>query len=187
MNQQTNLNNIQDNNIYNLYNNLDDNNLDNINIYYIYNNLRVNINKLSKELKETDKALIKLIQDGGPKPVKAQAFEPTGIRGSAKITPERIYFQAITDLMQRIANIELQLQLEKNKLKDLIDLINQASARDRKNLELQVFIECHIKHESLYNLSKRLYRTNEGGKKVFYNYGYLRQINMAILKKMQKK
>lgn len=184
--EQTNLS-LIDNNIYKKIYNTNAINLENVNIYYLYNSLSKNIYKLDKELKESDKALMKLIQEGGPKPVTAQVFEPTGIRGSRKSTPEMVYFNEILDLMNSVADYEKELADQKNQMKELIDLIIQISAKDRKNLELQVFIECHIKHESLYNLSKKMYRTSESGEKVFYNYGYLRQINMVILKKMRKK
>ena len=173
-------------NPYNNNNNIMLDSNDDINIYYLYNSINTNMIKLRLSLQEYNMRLQKLINDGGPKPVKAQCYDSGEIKGSRRITPENVYYNELKELVDSVAEAEGLYNAENQKRLDLIDVINQIAMRDRKNIELQVFIEVHIKHVSLYDLSKRLYRKNESGERVYYNYSYLRQLNSQIKLKMKK-
>lgn len=158
---------------------------ENVNIYYIYHEVNKNIYNINMKLKEASDELEKLIQEGGPQDVKAQTYDQSEIKGSRKITPEHIYYAQIVDATKKIRKIEARLDAANAAKRKVEGTILDLAKLSHRNIELAVFIEHHMKHHSLYDISKRLYRQDEEGHKKHYDYCYIRQVNMALKRKMR--
>ena len=153
---------------------------DNINIYSIYNANNIYINKLYRKLENLKKRLELLTQ--GPAPVRAQVYD--SIHSTLVIRSTTALYQEIIDVLSEIRSVNEDRNDLIRQQKELENTINDIARMQPSNLELKVFIYHHIKNIPLINLSNKLYYFNESGKKIYYDYGYLRNINANINKKM---
>lgn len=155
-----------------------------VNIYSIYKSINICINNIQHRLRRLNKQLERLIEAGGPSPVTAQVYDKP--HSTLVVKNPNVYYQDIVDTVARIKEVDKEHQLMLKQKGELEDTILEVIKLQPANLELKVFLGHHIRGETLYNLSKKLFYRNSWGDKVYYDYGYLRNINANILKKMQQ-
>lgn len=142
--------------------------------YKTFKDLERNILTAKMNLRAAEAELTKLVKMAGPKDVKSLDYGK-GLT-SQQYTP-------VAKQLQEIALCKYKVEVYKGYVADLeavraeyIEEINKL----RKNctdLELEVFYRHHVKRQSLNEISQALK----------YNYDYIRQVNVKIIKKITHK
>jgi gas vesicle protein len=183
-------NNIYNTNIYTKDNNSKYNTIqviddDSINIYSIYHTLRVMFADIDNKIKRLYKKMDKLIKLGGPSDVKAQTYDSPKASSSIVENVSQ-YYQDLVDVKNEILNQEKERNRIKKQIEDVVETILDIAKLRKNDIEFIVFVEHHVKGRRLVDISKNLYRKDTYGRKIRYDYGYIRNVNSMIIEKMRQ-
>lgn len=155
-------------------------------VYSLYHAINIRIGRLESRIRENTKRLEYLARGHGE--VKAQTYDQLPTARQYREITERDY-EEIRGLAQRNRKLtyrKRQFEAKKLDLEETIRLVAEVAMKERRSIEMMIFEQHHVKKVPLKELAHTLHYTDYFGRERPYDYGYIRNVNAMIEKKMHK-